>query len=213
MTGQQITPTKKKQSRVIGTPRKPRDWMLRYCTAFYASFDPTKPKDVPPPITEAFSKFSQFDDYLLYTSSPKSIELIPTQGVRLDDLAVAWVLMSGMSKKVLNQNWPAEFDTKGMVRASRVPLGRAAKVWITAGQKDLDGEEAGKSGYYYRWWGGIHALVGEEGFEHYLTRPSFEDFRCSGFGWKVSGWAIQKAEEGQVGVQTKSRRRDAKKRQ
>lgn len=57
---------------------------------------------------------------------------------------------------------------------------------------------AGEEGWYYKWWGGIHCLMGKEGFdaEMYLIRPSHEEFLVKGFGFKKGYRAVVQADEG-----------------
>lgn len=50
----------------------------------------------------------------------------------------------------------AELDTQGMIRATRMPLGIAAKGFVNVEEVDFT-EKAiavGEEGYYYHWWGG-----------------------------------------------------------
>ena len=56
-----------------------------------------------------------------------------------DDLHVSIVLESGhYSKKQSTTNWQGEFDKNGMTRATRVPLGHAAKIWKNVGDVDIE---------------------------------------------------------------------------
>ena len=49
---------------------------------------------------------------------------------RIDDYTVAKLLDSGMTAKALNFKWPMEIDQKKMVKAVRMPLGFAAKMFV-----------------------------------------------------------------------------------
>ena len=76
-----------------------------------------------------------------------------------------------------------------MPRATRMPLGHAAKIWVVASTRDVDGNvvEEGETGWYYMWWRGIHCLMGREGQAAglFTIRPSFEEFKCEGFSFKI----------------------------
>lgn len=126
---------------------------------------------------------------------------IPVTGVRLDDLTISRVIEL-FKASILHKNWPADFDKNGMVRATRVPLGHAAKVWIEEGEQDVDGEvvEAGQAGFYYRWWRGIYCLVDEEGMaeEMYPVRPSHEAFWCPSFSFRRSYKAVIQSDGGHI---------------
>ena len=135
-----------------------------------------------------------YDDYLLYMNPGQpEIEEIPFPGIRLDDRTAARAL-DGLKRKSLHARWPTEFDTNGMIRATRIPLGHAAKNLVEVGDTDVDGNavEAGQEGWYYLWWGGIHCLMGKEGYDAglYLIRPSHEDFICPGLGFKLTRKAV-----------------------
>ena len=125
-----------------------------------------------------------------------NIHTITKVGVRLDDLTASRVL-GQFTVKELNEYRPAKFDTKGMIRAVRVPLGDASKMYVHAGEIDADGKtvESADEGWYYKWWGGIHLLCGEEGFETYMIRPSFKQMG-KGFSFKLSHRAKIQAPEG-----------------
>jgi len=105
--------------------------------------------------------------------------------------------------EALHRNWPADLNKAGMIRATRVPLGNAAKVYVKEGEIDIDGKIVKKhdEGYFYKWWRGIHCLMGQEGLNAnlYLIRPSFEAFRCNGFTFKIGYRAVVQAPEGQDG--------------
>ena len=176
----------------IGQPRFPPPHLRQYDTFRYTLYDHMM-KNVGPHVSIAFYTFAQYDEYTLYmTPVVERVEAIPTSGVRLDDMTAAFVLAL-CNQKTLHANWPAEFDIKGMIRATRMPLGHPAKFWKEEGHVDIDGKivPVGGAGYYYKWWRGLHCLCGKEGLDRdlYLIRPSFETFRCPGFGFKVSSRA------------------------
>ena len=68
-----------------------------------------------------------------------------------------------------------------MTRASRVPLGHAAKAYKNVGDTDIDGQTIGKGeeGYCYLWYKGLQILGGQKSINArlYLQRPSFEKDR------------------------------------
>ena len=180
-------------------PRKPTPGLLNYDTDHYRPYDATT-QNQGAAVLEAFRHFRQYDDYALYINpNLKDTELdqIPHSGVRVDDLTASKVL-SHYNCKTLRTRWPAEFDQKGMIRATRVPLGRAAKRWVDPGERDVDGKLAEEEGWYYLSWGGIHTLMGKEGLDvdRYWIRPSHGSFKCPGLGFNRSDWAeVQLAPE------------------
>lgn len=91
-------------------------------------------------------------------------------------------------------SWPAEFDNKFMVRATRLPLGYAWKIFVKAGDRDCNGIEADAdaAGYYYGWWRGLHPLVGKEGLDAriYQIRPPYEEFKAPGMTWFVESRCV-----------------------
>lgn len=70
----------------------------------------------------AFVAYSKYDHYLLFTDTEADITKIPVRGVRLVDHTIARVIQQ-FKASILHQNWPADFDKNGMIRATRVPLG------------------------------------------------------------------------------------------
>ena len=183
-----------KKSRVVkGVARQPPDHYAQYDTDHYTVYDP-KTGNVGTTVSGKFTSYAQYDQYTLYVNfGVTEADAIPSKGVRLDDLTAALVL-NQCGPKMLHKNWPADFDLKGMPRATRVSLGHAAKIWRDEGEEDVDKNvvPSGAAGYYYMWWGGLHCLCGKEGLDAkvYLIRPSFEQFKCPGFGFKVSSRAI-----------------------
>ena len=187
-----------RSSRSIGVARSPPAHLKRYNTDYYSLYDHNAPQQVQP-VVGPFTEFGAYDRYVLFIRpSLREIKEIPTSGVRIDDLTVSRVL-GKLTQQALHDNWPAELDRKGMVRATRMPLGRAAKMRVRAGDIDIDGNVMGveDEGYYYKWWRGLHCLMGDEGFaaDMYLIRPSFERFRCRGFAFKKSYKAVVQAAE------------------
>ena len=192
-------PTPSKKQRIINRPRKPPLHLLKYHTNRYRIYDATL-QNQGAAVVGRFMNFSQFDDYALYINpdlEDTELEQIPHSGVRVDDLTASKVLLH-YGRKILRTRWPAEFDQQGMIRATRVPLGRAAKRWVNRGERDVDEKLVEQAGWYYLSWGGIHTLMGKEGLDadRYWVRPSFESFKCPGLGFKISDWAeVQMAPE------------------
>ena len=177
----------------IGHPRLPSQHLRLYDTSRYILYDPEK-GNVGPRVTQKFRTFAQYDEFTLFMNPAiETFDDIPTSGVRLDDMTVAFVMIR-CTLKTLYANWPADFDLEGMIRARRVPLGHAAKFWKAEGDVDVDGNVVpkGEAGYYYKWWRGLHCLCGKEGLDRnlYMIRPYNEKFKCLGFGFKVSSRAI-----------------------
>ena len=193
------SPAPSKKQRIIKPPRIPTPGLLKYDTDHYRIYDATT-QNQGAPVLGPFRNFAQYDDYALYINPDlKDTELdqIPHSGVRVDDLTASKVL-SHYGRKTLRTRWPAEFDQQGMIRAMRVPLGRAAKIWVNRGERDVDGKLVDKAGWYYLSWGGLHTLMGKEGLDarRYRVRPSHESFKCPGLGFKISDWAeVQLAPE------------------
>ena len=131
---------------------------------------------------------------------------IPAKGVRLDDLT-AFRGLYGFPKKGKkgfpaqrrNECYPAEFDAKGTIHATRYPLGRCAKIYASVGEIDIDGNtiEEGEQGWYYAWYRGLHMLPGAEGAHLYEIRPSFENFRCKDFSFKKKFKALVQEANGE----------------
>ena len=193
------TPAPSKKQRIIKPPQKPTPGLRKYDTNHYRIYDATT-QNQGAAVGGAFRHFGQYDGYALYINpNLKDTELdqIPHSRVRVDDLTASKVL-SHYNYSILRTRWPAEFDQKGMIRATRVPLGRAAKRWVNRGERDVDRNLVVKEGWYYLSWGGIHTLMGKEGLDvdRYRVRPSFKNFKCPGLGFKRSDWAeVQLAPE------------------
>lgn len=72
----------------------------------------------------------------------------------------------------------------GMIRATRMPLDKAAKRWINIGNKDILDQKClpGKQGWYFLRWRGLQLLCGLDA-NVFRIRPSFESFVCDGLRW------------------------------
>ena len=192
-------PAPSKKQRIIKPPRAPPAHLRIFDTDYYIIYNATL-QNQGPAVDGPFRNYHQFDGHALYINPDlKATELdqIPHSGVRLDDLTASKVL-SHFDCKVLCTRWLAEFDLQGMIRATRMPLGRAAKIWVNRGERGVDGRLVEREGWYYLSWGGIHTLMGKEGLDagRYMIRPSHESFKCPGLGFKVSDWAeVQLAPE------------------
>lgn len=159
----------------------------QYNTEYYTKFDRNAPYDVER--AKGFKPVSIYDPYhLCMDLSIEKAEDVPQLPVRLDDRLCALVY-ENFHKFQLNYLWPSEFDSEGMVRASRVPLGNAAKHYYKAGDIDYDGNilQPGEEGWYYLWLGGVQCLMGKEGWDAgwYLKRPRGEK-KIKGFAFKKS---------------------------
>ena len=179
---------------VTGVAHLPTPGYLIFNTAHYPRYDPNNPQH-PGALPTPFTYFAQYDGAVLFNERAiTSINDIPRRGVRLSDLAVSWALASTFTNKELHEYWPAEFDQQGMVRATRVPLGRAAKRLVQVGDRDIDGNvvQPGQQGWYPKWWIGLHCLCGARGLNvgGYLQRPSHEQPRCDGFSFKITQEAL-----------------------
>ncbi|KAI4137513.1 MAG: hypothetical protein L6R39_007245 [Caloplaca ligustica] len=130
--------------------------------------------------------YKLFDSYPLYmdiTNSDADGKWYPPLGCRLDDWNCAEALLqystqSYLANAEVGTDYPADFDVKNMLRATRNPLGNARKIWVTAGMVDGNGNTAGlgDQGYYYAWFRGLQPLMGKEGWDagRYRVRPSGE---------------------------------------
>ena len=147
----------------------------RYTTRAYPPYDPDEHDHlVRPSKTNLIMK--DMEGYPLWMEPFGNPELIST-ACRLDDLTIANLIDYGLETKTLNERWPVEFDQKGNIRALRMPLGFAAKMYVSAGERDRNGNVAtgDDEGWYYRWYRGIHLLCGDESLDKYRHRPSHED--------------------------------------
>ncbi|KAL8839364.1 MAG: hypothetical protein Q9176_004545 [Flavoplaca citrina] len=178
---------------IIKPPREPNEALKRYTTALYAKYDPRR-NNVGPVASKFDGSFRIYDAYTLVVNPTIAFANLPVSGVPIDDFLAGKLLMSNYSAKVLHQRWPAEFDHNDMIRATRMPLGHAAKRWRQVGELDIDGKviQQGQEGWYYDWWRGLHCLMGKEGYDAglYLVRPSWEMFRCVGMTFKIGYKAV-----------------------
>ncbi|KAL8644239.1 MAG: hypothetical protein Q9210_007355 [Variospora velana] len=193
-----------KGGRIIKAPRVAGKTLNKFKTSFYTLYDPAlhrqAARNVPVGEVTTAKNYRVFNDYYLYsdptTTREEIHQKIPKRGVRLDDKTMALVLPV-VGAKERNEWWPGEFDHNGMPRATRIPLGQAAKMWVSAGDVDVDGHVAteGDQGYYYLWWKGLQVLMGKEGHDAglYMVRPSWELDECDGFGFKLSHRAVVQA--------------------
>jgi len=197
------SPTKKGKRTVKSSARVPTPSYKKYDTSHYTLYDLKNPSPIAP-VGGAFVSFGRYDNYRLFINGAlNNLGEIPTSGVRIDDLTISRVINT-MKASALHRNWPADLNKAGMIRATRVPLGHAAKIYMKEGEVDIDEKVVKKNeeGYFYKWWRGIHCLMGQEGFDanQYLIRPSFETFRCAQFSFKVGYRAVLQAPEGQDGT-------------
>ncbi len=153
------------------------------------------------PGPKKFIRYSDYDHLDLFTdANVKRVAEIPHgRTVRLDDFAVHLV-GEGAGVQERSDNWPPEFNEDGMIRASRMPLGLAAKVWASAGDVDIDGNKVLEDGWYYVWYRGIHLLCGHEGLKKklYMIRPRYEKKYETGF--KVGSMAVIQLPPGKPGL-------------
>ncbi len=195
----QRTTSTSSSTRVIKAPREPNEALKRYTTSLYTKYDPNR-NNTGPLAGKFTGTFRIYDAYTLVTDPTLQIRHLPTSGVRVDDFLAGKLLMSHYGAKILHEAWPAEFDHNGMIRATRIPLGHAAKRWRSVGERDVDGKviEWGQEGWYYDWWRGLHCLMGKEGYDKglYLVRPSWEKFLCEGMAFKVGYKAVVQFETG-----------------
>lgn len=168
--------------------REPTEAMKRYCSSHYNIYDATI---TPPPlkVSGKFKSFAQYDNFTLYVNpGVTSIDDIPKHGVRLDDMTIYFVFQAYSNKLIkkldFSRYWPADFDKACMIRATRYPLGNAAKVYVPEGSEDGKGVKIRIGGWHYRWYGNIHVLCGEEGADEYLIRPSYEKLEA-GFTFRA----------------------------
>ena len=148
----------------------------QYLTAYYIKYDAHKHSGLRAPTQSGRElSMSSWAGYPLYAEDVGEISGIP-KGCRLDDRTLAVVIeKSGSTKKrSLNAKWPTEFDTNDMIKARRMPLGFAAKMYVNEGDLDRNGDAATRAGWYYKWFRGLHLLCGLEGQEQYLHRPVWE---------------------------------------
>ena len=160
--------------------RKPTKISRIYETEHYVPYDLTNPD--PPPAKEAkfrsTSGMGFYDGYQLYSNSdPSTYQQIPRDvGIRIDDLLLALILENASTNAEAKRYAPTELDQACMPYARRIPLGNAVKLWVKEGEMDALGRPAKETGWYYKWWRGLHNLRGKEGYDtgDWLIRPSGE---------------------------------------
>ncbi|KAL8684293.1 MAG: hypothetical protein Q9218_008352, partial [Villophora microphyllina] len=161
------------EPRKIGNPTELGAVRKKYNTQRYQRYDPKVHTEeylngIALQRMNTGQNFAIYDEYLLFMDpyvhrmNPTDI---PQRGVRLDDFAMAIVLESNIPRAKLNKFWPAEFDSNGMPRAVRTPMGNAAKLLRDVGDVDVDGVVCEHYGYYYGWWKGLQLLCGKEGLD------------------------------------------------
>jgi len=178
----------------VQQPRLPSSAAKRdYDTFKYQVYDSINPPNVER-VLHPFVKFEDHNDYSLYINPYlDDVSDVPTSCVRIDDLIISRTI-EHFKPFILHQNWPADLDKASMIRATRMSLGNAVKVWVNAGDIDVEGNTVSQDqeGYYYRWWRGLHCLCGDEGLQAdvYRIRPSFEKFLTDDFSFKLSCKAV-----------------------
>ena len=151
------------------------DSKSRYTTKAYEEYDKDlHENNVNPDVASGDTIMKDFRGYPLWIGEFLSKDDIPTNAC-IDDYTVAKLLDAEQSTKWYNARWPVELDKKKMIKAVRMPLGFAAKMWVNEGDIDRNGHTASRAGWYYKWYRGIHILCGEEGVDLYKHRPSHED--------------------------------------
>lgn len=116
---------------------------------------------------------TQWKGYPLFAEEIDDTGDIP-RGCRLDDGTLAFLVDKYTDRKKLHTQWPTEIDSNGMIKARRMPLGFAAKMYVQVGDIDRNGHPATQAGWYYKWYRGLHLLCGLEGQEDYKHRPNWE---------------------------------------
>ena len=154
-----------------------RESLARFDTAAYVPYNPSDGIRSSVVVRKWTGSYEPFATWRLVTGPAiRSFRDVPIGGVRVDD-QVAAMLIREMRRKELQQ-WLADFDQGGMVRSTRIPLGRAARGYFSVGDRDVDGNVLGpgEEGYYYLWQHGIHLLCGDEGWRNdlYRKRPCRE---------------------------------------
>ena len=181
---------KAKPARSAKAPRVPTD--RTHFTEMYQRYDPLVDQQLSIPDFKprnfSFDAFNSCPLYMELTTSGATNQprWSAPDGVRLDDYNCAEALLN-LSPADMHKRFPAEFDAKGMLRATRNPLGYARKFFVTAGMSDGDGDVAGKGavGYYYAWFKGLQPLMGKEGYAagRYMVRPSNERIKTPELTW------------------------------
>ena len=161
-----------RSNKEVTLPRMPTDAERRYNTQHYTLYDYAHPN--PGPRTaRAFARHGIYDQYTLSSNQniQNGTQLPAGQGVRLDDYH-CYLAATQTDVTDLHNSFGSEFDVNRDIRATRMPMGLAAKVWRDVGDVDMDGQVVypGEQGWYYLWWRGIHLLCGEEGWQAGMYR-------------------------------------------
>jgi hypothetical protein len=168
--------------KVMKTARPATD--RKHTTELYIRYDPWihVNLNIPTFKTRGFS-YDLFNDCPLFmdlTPSNDDGTWDPPDGVRLDDYNCGEALLR-LDAEILSTRYPTEFDSKGMLRAIRNPLGYARKIFVIPGMVDSNGNVASSNdtGYYYIWFKGLQPLIGKEGFDAglFTIRPSNEKLK------------------------------------
>ena len=189
-TSEASTPNKKKKGHEIGELTDLGKALLKFKTSRYKTYLPNE-GEVGQLVDGHPKNYDPYDHYFLVTGENRvdDPKFVPKHGVRVDDYT-AWKLIEAKSRAELS-TWKADFDTKGMLKAGRRPLGVAAKQYFAAGATDRDGHvlTADEAGWYYLWYKGLQIMCGDEGAKVYMKRPSNEkEFDGKVFfrkGWKA----------------------------
>lgn len=135
-----------KRGKALNEPRRPSTKSMEYTTAYYFAHDLVMHCHLTPPDRVGRELLqSSWVGYPLFTEATNDIGTIPIY-CRLDDLTLAKLIDSQQTKESLHANWQTEFDCAGMIKARRMPLGFAAKMWVNVGDMDRDGSPATQAG-------------------------------------------------------------------
>ena len=177
----------------VQEPQAPTHAALRFGTSYWEMYTPMNPNNPPKTPRRFFLDFRIYDQYKLFNkdiflSLRRDVQKdIPKHGVKLDDFCCK-VVSDHYDLRVLGTHWPADFDSKGMIRSHRVPVGSPATIDVKQGDEDADGNVAGPSdaGTYYAWYRGLHILCGEEGTDLFFKVHGVnEDLQCYGCTWRI----------------------------
>ncbi|KAG8530330.1 uncharacterized protein KY384_004832 [Bacidia gigantensis] len=185
----------------LGNPRPLLPRYAIYDTMKYPRYDPHLNNVGTTVLHFSTAKdYSVFREYSLFMNAQltamnrqDALLSVPSSGVRLDDLTLAFVINNRDRNRL--KTYIADFDLKGMIRATRLPLGQAAKREYPAGTPDMNGHvlTQQEAGWYYLRYKGLQCLMGKEGADagRYLVRPSHE--------WEYPGtWYFQVADRAVV---------------
>ena len=126
-------------------PRTPSKESKKYATAYYQQYDASKHLRLTPPPKSGNRELSMslWEGYPLYSEECIIDSSYIPISCRLDDLTVA-NLLDIMTGNILHAGWPTEFDANGMIKAQRMPLGYAAKMYVVEGMVDRNGKIASR---------------------------------------------------------------------